>query len=325
MFDRSLAPIAVISDRAGLGDGLMVCPLIWAVAKRYPGHPIWWLAACSIRLVGQVSALMPERVERIVELPRARYQPLEIIAALRKLPRFHRVFDVRSRFGDIALARLVLKSGGFRISTSLTSLKRPKAIVDRSWSTIERDAGQKLDWQQAAADGFALPPEIVQAAAIALPPGPNYVAIVLTRRPHKAWPMPLNLELGRALLEDGLTPVFFSGPDERADIDLIRAQLPEAKIAPARLPGDAESVFRLDLAAASARRMSVGVSPDTGLGHLLGVSLVPVVSLFGPGNPARWAPMATRNIVIAAPEVNGARRMETIDVPRVLAAVQSLL
>ncbi|WEK51629.1 MAG: glycosyltransferase family 9 protein [Candidatus Kaistia colombiensis] len=321
----ALAPIAVLSDRAGLGDALMVCPLIWAVAQRYPGHPIWWVSSCPDHLTRPVHDLVADIAPTFVRFPRARYWPVPVISALLKLPRFHRVFDVRSRVGDVLLARAFLKAGGFQSSIPIGKLHRPEAIVDRSWSTIEADAGKKLDWTIPAKDGFHLSPKARALAATLFPAGPRYVGIAVTSKDGKGWPVPHNIALARKLMGEGLTPVFFSGPSEREEIAAIRAGVPEALFTPARYADDAESVYRLELTAASARHMEVGVAPDTGLGHLMGISLVPMVSLFGPGQPERWAPQAVRGAIVQAPEIDGRRRMETIEPEPVLRAVQEML
>ncbi|MCX5568144.1 glycosyltransferase family 9 protein [Kaistia nematophila] len=321
----ALKPIAVLSDRAGLGDALMVCPLIWAVAERYPGHPIWWISSCPDKLTRTVYELVADIAPTFVHFPRARYWPVPVISALLKLPRFHRVFDVRSRVGDVLLARAFLKSKGFQSSIPIGKLHRPALIVDRSWSTIEADAGRKLDWTLSARDGFHLSPKAEALAAELFPADRRHVGIAVTTKGGKGWPVPRNIAFARLLLAEGLTPVFFSGPSEREEIAAIRAAVPEAMFTPARYDGEPDSVYRLELTAASARRMTVGVAPDTGLGHLMGISLVPMVSLFGPGEPERWAPQAVRNIIVQAPEIDGKRRMDTIEPETVLKAVHDML
>jgi ADP-heptose:LPS heptosyltransferase len=321
----SLDPIAVFSDRSGLGDALMVCPLIWAVAKRYPGRPIWWISSGGIRLTRQVHELVADIAPIFVPFPRARLRAAEVVSALGKLPRFHRVFDLRSRIGDVVLARLFLKSAGFRSSIPIGKLRRPRAIVDRNWSTIEADLGSTLDWTIAARDGFHLPASALTLASETFPAGRRYVGVAVTSKAGKGWPLPNTIDFARRLIGEGLVPVLFSGPAERNEIAAIRAELPDALVSPARYPDDAESVYRLELTAASARHMDVGVAPDTGLGHLLGVSLVPMVSLFGPGQPERWAPQAIRSIILQAPEIDGKRLMATLNPEAVVPAVLAML
>jgi ADP-heptose:LPS heptosyltransferase len=60
------------------------------------------------------------------------------------------------------------------------------------------------------------------------------------------------------------------------------------------------------------------------MGHLFGAIGAPLVSLFGPTNPARWAPLTARGVVIRAQD-HGGETMEAIPVDAVVTAVEGLL
>ena len=66
------------------------------------------------------------------------------------------------------------------------------------------------------------------------------------------------------------------------------------------------------------------VANDGGLGHLAGAVGRPVVSLFGPTDPRRWAPMAPARAVVRAQDYGG-DGMDAIPMEPVLAAVEMLL
>jgi len=80
----------------------------------------------------------------------------------------------------------------------------------------------------------------------------------------------------------------------------------------------------LELAMAIGRRLAVAVANDSGIGHLLGILGTPLVSLFGPTDPARWRPCTSAGILIRAQEFGG-EAMETIPVDPVFAAVSKLI
>lgn len=318
-------PIAVMSGRAGMGDALLVCPLIWEIGRRYPGHPVWWFGQLSTGLVEKVAGLMPERIGRLLQIPKARPYPTGLIPTLRTMPAFHRAFDMRSRFGDVALARLCLRSEAFRFHARLAMVRRAPSVAARNWSLIELDAGQRLDWQEAARVGFAIEAAVEREVDRLLAPGKRHFGIVVTRPCDKAWPVEPAAALARFASEAGFQPVVFSGPAERHEVGALLEAAPGTILAPARFDGEATDRFRLEFAAAAARRMTVAVSPDTGLGHLLGISRVPLVSLFGPTDPQRWAPYAARSAILQAPLQNGSRDMRRIAPDAVMRAALSLL
>jgi ADP-heptose:LPS heptosyltransferase len=75
---------------------------------------------------------------------------------------------------------------------------------------------------------------------------------------------------------------------------------------------------------AIARRLAAAVANDSGIGHLLGIVGTPLVSLFGPTDPARWRPYTTTGLVIRAQQF-GSDAMDAIPVEPVFAAVDKLI
>ena len=63
---------------------------------------------------------------------------------------------------------------------------------------------------------------------------------------------------------------------------------------------------------------------DSGAGHLLAASGAPLVSLFGPSDPARWAPLAEPLRIVRAQRFGGTT-MASIPVSAVVDAVEDLL
>ena len=62
----------------------------------------------------------------------------------------------------------------------------------------------------------------------------------------------------------------------------------------------------LDPVIAVAEQLAAVVANDGGLGHLAGATARPVVSLFGPTDPRRWAPMAPVRRVLRAQDYGSA-------------------
>ena len=75
-----------------------------------------------------------------------------------------------------------------------------------------------------------------------------------------------------------------------------------------------------DLTIALAARCAAGVAGDCGGGHMLAAADIPLVSLFGPTDPAKFAPWCARNRIIRAQD-HGADTMAAIPVATVLAAL----
>jgi heptosyltransferase-1 len=140
----------------------------------------------------------------------------------------------------------------------------------------------------------------------------------------KQWPPERYAEVARALAFQGLRSVVNHGPTELALANEV-AQLSAGAAAPI-----ACSIGEL---IALTRRAKLFIGGDTGPMHLAAALRVPVVALFGPTNPERNGPFATRAVVLRSPESETSYRhtsrahpgLLSINVADVLKAAASLM
>jgi ADP-heptose:LPS heptosyltransferase len=144
-----------------------------------------------------------------------------------------------------------------------------------------------------------------------------------SRQANKNWPLARFCEAARGLIARGVTPVFLLGPME-GDIAIeIESAAPGALVLradPAAAPGEA-----LDRLIAQGQRLAAVLANDNGVGHLLGASGVPVVSLFGPTDPARWRPVAPANLILQASDFDGGMDIAAIPAGPAVEAVMTML
>ena len=102
---------------------------------------------------------------------------------------------------------------------------------------------------------------------------------------YKQWTSDAWIELGHYLHELGLTLVLSCGPAQQ-ELDYVAAiqrQLPESTINLAGFVSLAQLATILGKA-------KLYIGPDTGITHLAAATGIPVLALFGPTNPVKWAP-----------------------------------
>ena len=108
----------------------------------------------------------------------------------------------------------------------------------------------------------------------------------------KQWPADRFGAVARQLAKDGVRSLFNFGPGEQ---DLATA----VETASA---GSAQKIScSISELIALTRRSSLFIGGDTGPMHLAAALQIPVVGIFGPTNPARNGPFATRSIVLRSP------------------------
>jgi len=102
---------------------------------------------------------------------------------------------------------------------------------------------------------------------------------------YKQWPLDGWADIGRYLAEAGLQLVLSGGPAEQEIrfVAELQKRLPENTV---NLAGQL-TLAQLAHVIAGA---SCFIGPDTGITHLAAATRVPVIALFGPTNPIKWAP-----------------------------------
>jgi heptosyltransferase-3 len=291
--DATFGTILVVATRQ-IGDVLLTTPLVHAARMRWPKARIEVLGFAGT--LGMLAG-NPD-VDATLELP-ARLGWRGAFAAVRRLWRRYDLAlvtdggDRAHALGWIAGRR---RSGIVPPGESSTRWKQRLlhhwvlAAGDRGTvHTVAEKHSLLAPWLQASAavpavtvpQPEALPPEV----ASALRPG-AVVVHAPSMWAYKQWPVDHYADVVRTLLAQGRQVVLTGSGSERdqACIQPLRAlaQPPDLLDTSGRL--GFRQIVTLLLRAAGY------VGPDTSISHLAAASGVPVVAVFGPSNPMRWAP-----------------------------------
>lgn len=112
-------------------------------------------------------------------------------------------------------------------------------------------------------------------------------------RAIKQWPETRFREVAERLVRERSASIVLTGTSgERAQVDIVRTALPPDRVVD--LSGDVD----LLTAAAVIAELDLFVTGDTGPMHLAGAVGTPIVAVFGPSDPRRYAPRGPRDTVI---------------------------
>jgi len=313
-----------------LGDGIIKLPFLRALRQRWPEARITWLAGKGKTVYAHALApLARTLVDEIIEDAGIGSRAGELLR--RPLPgrRFDLVIDTQRRVVTTLILRRLradcFVSGAARFLLSDKRpphpYERPARLVDQLLDLIAVAGGERV----APRFELAIGPPWSEAAALVLPAGPVYVGIAPgAGGAHKRWPLERFVALARAQQEAGRTPVLILGPDERGWSEALGSALPAAPqpLQDRRIPADvaASPLYTLALAG----RLAAAIANDSGTGHLLAASGCPLISLFGPTSPAKFAPAARRLEIIEAQRFGG-NDMARIPLTAARAAVDRVL
>lgn len=308
-----------------VGDGLIKLPFVQALRGAYPSGTITWLAGRGPSVFGSVLApLVVGLIDEVVDHPGQQHKMAwKEHRSLRKR-RFDVIFDTqRGVLTTLALRRM---RPGLFLSGSVNFLlsdrrptrnhARPLAVVQQLLQLLELATGQSQTTQPV----LRLDAAMTGLAERLLPRGPAHVAIAPgAGGRHKIWPIANFIDVAQSLASSGHVPVWLLGPDELPLYEQLR-NIPCSAQFPLQNPAAMAYDFRPDLTIAVAARCLAGLANDSGCGHMMAAAGIPVVRLFGPTDPAKFAHSSGRSIVINALDW-GATSMSSIPVEAVLAAL----
>ena len=308
-----------------MGDGLMKLPFVRALRVAFPNARITWLAGKGRTVYA--SALQPLAaglIDEVIEEADIGSRAAELLRRPLGGRRFDLIIDTQRRIlttlilRRIAHERFLSAAADYRLSDIKPAqpLPKPPAMIRQLLDLVELASGRPAQPHRVA----ALPAAVVARAGELLPSGPMYIALAPgAGGRHKCWPLENFIALARQQIDRGRVPAFILGPDESDWLGALRATIPGA-VFPLQDAGSADPLLTVALAG----RMAVAVANDSGGGHLLAAGGAPLVSLFGPTSPAKFAPLAAKLAVLTAQEF-GSVEMAAIPVDAVAAAVEKLL
>jgi ADP-heptose:LPS heptosyltransferase len=198
----------------------------------------------------------------------------------------------------------------------------PIGMLDRLTDLLEVAAGRRIPPRPVPlTDARAL-----AAARALLPDGPRYLGFAPgAGGQEKRWPLECYIALARLAAAAGYRPVFFFGPDERADLDQTQAVFADALYPEFDRTDDYPDVRGPLLVIALASRLTAAVANDAGPGHMLAAGGAPLLSLQRTHWLAtKFKPAAPRLRFLVAEDF-GANGMAEIPVEAAWRALQDLI
>ena len=154
--------------------------------------------------------------------------------------------------------------------------------------------------------------EKYKAEAKRLLPDNNYIGFSLTQGNlyrEKSWSMNKFMDLATKIVELNKIPVFFIEKKETELIEEIRSKIPKALF-----PEYHSNISCPALVSALASRLSLAISIDNGVMHMLSLANIPMIVLFGPTDSDKFAPKIDKIKVIDSKKIYKSTNINTITV-----------
>ena len=119
-------------------------------------------------------------------------------------------------------------------------------------------------------------------------PNNNYIGFSITQGNEyrkKGWPLENFIVLAKKIVETNKIPVFFIEKENTDIVNQIKLKVPNSLF-----PEHSSELACPALVTALSSRLEKSISIDNGIMHMMGLSNVPMVVLFGPTNSEKFAP-----------------------------------
>ena len=152
--------------------------------------------------------------------------------------------------------------------------------------------------------------------SIKLLPGKNYIGLSITHgNPYrkKHWPINKFVELAVKLEKKGKKPIFFVEKSNNEIINKIKSIIPNAFF-----PEHASELASPALVTALASRLEKAISIDNGIMHMISLAQIPMLVLFGPTKPEKFAPNQKNINIIDSKKLYNTKDISKITVEDIL-------
>jgi len=317
-----------------LGENVLKLPLLLALGAAFPMARIAWVPGTSgaFYLEDQLAPLVGGRIDEFITDLAIPTDPRRALFAKHPIldRHFDLIVDTQRYFGRTLFLRRIphgrFISGTWRYLLSTARPPRPlpwrpPRLIDKLLGLAAAAAGHPIE----VPNPIPLPEAWRARAAALLPAGLSYVGLspgAGNQGTGKCWPLGAFVAVARAQVERGRVPVFLLGPEEREWHEKLREAVPRALFPEQQNTAAATSgIGGPCLVAALGERLAVAVANCSGTGHLLAAGGAPMVSLYGPTRPEKYAPFARALICLRAQDY-GSDRTQAIPLDAVLAAVE---
>ena len=154
-------------------------------------------------------------------------------------------------------------------------------------------------------------------------PDRNYVGLSITQGNvyrKKEWPLNKVIKLSEELVKNNKIPVFLIEKKYQELKNKIKKQIPSALF-----PEHETSLDSPTLVTCLGRRLDLAITIDNGVMHMLSLSKVPIISLFGPTNAEKFAPKHKDSKVLDSKKICNSKNVSDITVEDVLQAVKQFV
>jgi len=239
---------------------------------------------------------------------------------------FDLILDLQSKIRNSLILKMIphkkfiSSTFNFKLSKPKLNIKKENTIIETILKAINILLEKNYQLTEYNIDKIH---EKFHSESEKLLPNKNYVGFSITQGNvyrKKEWPLDSIIKISNKLLEKSKIPVFLIEKKNTELKNKINSLLPKALF-----PEHESELGCPALVACLGKRLDFAISIDNGVMHMLSLSKVPMITLFGPTDAEKFAPKYEQSIILDSKKIYNSKNVSDISVEDVLEAVKQFV
>ena len=307
--------ILFYNSGGGLGESIQLFTLILSLKNHFKDSEFYYLGAHENHFQGKLKEFNIDIKTLDLGLKYFGFRWWHFFSAKRKfinqnLEKIHLIIDLQSKLRNTIILKKIphehfySSTYGFKFCTKKTEYSSKDHLENLSNFLNTNIKILKFNLNDLE--------EKYKAEAKRLLPDNNYIGFSLTQGNlyrEKSWPINKFMDLATKIVELNKIPVFFIEKKETELIEEIKSKIPKALF-----PEYHSNISCPALVTALASRLSLAISIDNGVMHMMSLANIPMIVLFGPTDSDKFAPKIDKIKVIDSKKIYKSKNINTITV-----------
>ena len=310
--------ILIYNSGGGLGDSIQIIPLLLSLKNHYRRSKIFYLGAHTNHFQDKLKEynINIETLDLNIKYFGFRWWHLFFVKSnLKKIneTKFDLIIDLQSKLRNSFILKRVPHEHFY--SMTFNNLFSTKKVKYKTKNHIENLCiFFEENIKEINFDYKKLSKNLLNEAKKLLPKN-NYIGFSLTQGNEyrkKSWSIYKFISLANKALIKNKTPVFFVEKNQEQLIEKIKSQVPSALF-----PETQSELSCPALVTALSSRLDQAISIDNGIMHMIALSNIPMIVLFGPTSSEKFAPKNDYTKILDSKKLHGTKDIDSISVEEV--------
>ena len=309
--------LLIYNSGGGIGDSIQLFPLILTLKNIYKESEIYYLSAHENHYLGKLKEYNIQVKTLNLNLQYFGFRWWHFFVTKKKfvklkLGEFDLIIDCQSKLRNTIILNRIPSKAFYSSTFNDIFCSNLHCPAEKFWSNLKTI---DYDIKNISKKYFDESERLL--------PDKNYIGFSLTQGNvyrKKEWPLDKVIKLSQELIKINKIPVFLIEKKYQELKNKIKNLIPSALF-----PEHESSLDSPALVTCLGARMELVITIDNGIMHMLSLSKVPIISLFGPTDPMKFAPKYSNSKILDSKVIYNSKNVSDISVEDVLQAAKQFV